>query len=176
MKRSWAISAVSVAVFGVGLFILLGDRGDSGSLRFDGPRIVSVSELEELAAEDAGVPIYWLGARKGSRYELSETADGGYSVAYLQAGGRRGERPAEYVTVASYPSDDGVAALRRAARNRPRSKLGRTDGGAILLIDPGSPRNAHLAYPGGDFQVEVFSPVPGEALRLAARGDTRPVR
>jgi hypothetical protein len=65
--------------------------------------------------------------------------------------------------------------LRKAARQEAAAKLGKTDDGGVLLIDPTAPNNAHLAYRGANLQIEVYSPVPGEALRLAARGAVRPV-
>lgn len=174
MKRLWAVPVVLVLAVAALLVVLL-RHGDGVSLTVGKPRVVSASQLEEVAAENPRPPIYWLGQRADSRYELTESATGRVYVRYLEGGAEAGDQHAELLTVASYPTKNGVAALRRAARNRPGAKLGKTDDGAVLLIDPSSPRNAHLAYPGAQLQIEVFSPVPGEALRLAARGDVQPV-
>lgn len=137
-------------------------------------RIVSAAELSEVAA-DAASPIYWLGERAGTEIELTEEDSGRIYVRYLEDGADAGDEGAESLTVGTYPSKDGVAELRRAARNGEGTVAARTDDGAVLLVDPASPNSAHLAYPDAGPQIEVYSPKPGEALRLASRGAVRPV-
>lgn len=133
-------------------------------------RIVSASELSDAAA-NAASPIYWLGERGGTELELTEEDSGRVYVRYLEDG----DEQAEVLTVGTYPSEDGVAELRQAARNGDGTAIARTDDGAVLLVDPHSPNSAHLAYPGAGPQIEVYSPRPGQALRLASRGAVRPV-
>src|SRR4051794_38105285 len=130
-------------------------------------RIVSAVELSDIAAESAS-PVYWLGARDGTELELTEEDSGRVYVRYLEDGADAGDEGAELLTVGTYPSEDGVAELRRAARNGDRTVIARTDDGAVLLVDPGSPNSAHLAYPDGGSQIEVYSPRPALALRLAS--------
>lgn len=153
------VAALAVLVF----------KDDGVKLAADEPQIVSVSELEDLAAE-RNAPIYWLGERDGAEYEVTESSSGRFYVRYLDAGADAGDERAEFLTAGTYATGNGVAALRLASRNRNGAKLARTDDGAVLLVDPGSPTNAHLAYRDEDVQIEVFSPKPGEALRLASRG------
>jgi hypothetical protein len=93
-------------------------------------------------------------------------------VRYLPTGGGGG---GEVLTVGSYPVQNAAAALRRASGEQGGSQLARSDKGAVVLLDTKSPDNAHLAYPGTDLQIEIFSPVQGEALRLAARDGVEPV-
>jgi hypothetical protein len=164
---------LSVALIGaVALWILRDD--DSSSSAAGEPEAVTVSDLSDFAAEH-GTPVYWLGERAGETYELTDAASGPVYIRYLPEGTDAGNERAEFVTVATYPSDNGVAELRKAAGEEAGAKLGKTDDGAVLLIDPASPNNAHLAYRGANVQIEIYSPVPGEALRLAARGAVRPV-
>jgi hypothetical protein len=137
-------------------------------------RIVSSAELSEAAA-DAGSTIYWLGERDGDELELTEEDSGRIYVRYLEDGADAGDEQAQVLTVGTYPSEDGVAELHRAARNGHGTVIARTDDGAVLLVDPGSPNSAHLAYPDGGSQIEVYSPRSGQALRLASRGAVRPV-
>lgn len=149
-------------------------QDDGVSVTVGEPQVVSASELSEFAA-DADRPVYWLGERSGTSYELTETASGRVYVRYLEGDAEAGDSRADFVTVGTYQEKDGVAALHLAVAKRDGAKLGKTDNGAVLLIDPTAPKNAHLAFPGADAQVEVFSPNPGEALRLAARGAVQPV-
>jgi hypothetical protein len=147
---------------------------DSSSATVGDPEAISVSELSGFAAEH-GAQVYWLGERAGETYELTDSSSGRVYIRYLPEGTDAGDERADFVTVATYPSANGVAELRKAARQEEGAKLGKTDDGGVLLIDPASPNNAHLAYRGANLQIEVYSPVPGEALRLAARGAVRPI-
>lgn len=138
------------------------------------PEAVSASELSDFATEH-GTPVYWLGERDGETYELNRSRSGRVYVRYLPEGAEAGDTRPNFVTVATYPQEGGVEALRKAAGAEQGAKLAKTDDGAVLLVDPSSPKNAHLAYPGANLQIEVYSPVPGEALRLAAGGAVQPV-
>ncbi len=164
---------LSVALVAVVIVWIVGDDSSSPP-KVNEPTAVSASALSDFAGEH-GTPVYWLGERPEDTYELTDSSSGRVYVRYLPKGVEVGDKRARFVTVATYPQEGGVAALREAAAEEKGAKLGKTDDGAVLLVDPTSPKNAHLAYPGADVQVEVYSPVPGEALRLAARGAVQPV-
>lgn len=176
MTNRWLttlLAVLSVALIAaVAVWVLRDD--DSSAPDADVPTAMSASELSDFAAEQ-DAPVYWLGERTNANYELTDSESGRIYIRYLTDGADAGDERAKFITVATYPSKDGVAALRKAAREENGAKLGKTDDGAVLLIDPASPNNAHLAYRGANLQIEVYSPVPGEALRLAARGEVTPV-
>jgi hypothetical protein len=175
MIPRWAKLILTILVVAlVAALAVLALRDDEVSLTADEPEVVSVEQLSDLAAE-GDHPLYWLGERDGVEYEVTESSAGRFYVRYLDQGVEAGDARADFLTVGTYPSQNGTAALRRAARNRDGAELGRTDDGAVLLVDPSSPSNAHLAYPDADLQIEVFGPVPGEALRLASRGAVQPI-
>jgi hypothetical protein len=159
----------------VAVAVLLMRDDDPVSLTPGEPQLVSAEELSEVA-DQSDHPVYWVGERDGVDYELTETTAGQIFVRYLEGDAAAGDERADFVTVATYPSKDGVAEIKQAVRDTSRARLGRGDNGAFLLIDPSSSRSAHLAYPGADSpQIEVYSPVPGEALRLASRGVVQPL-
>jgi len=176
MNRRWpTVLLVVLSIALVAMVVVWLTRDDSSSSPVPGePEAVSSSELSEFADEH-GSPIYWLGERRNESYELTDSESGRVYIRYLTGGAEAGDKRAKFITVATYPAENGVVALRKAMREQNGAKLGKTDDGAVLLIDPSSPDNAHLAYPGANLQVEVYSPVPGEALRLAARGEVQPV-
>ncbi len=156
-----------------GLLVVLLTRDDDGGSSKDEPEIVTAAQLSEFAA-DADRPVYWVGgAEEAVEYELKEASGGEVHVRYVEEGTEPGE--GAFLTVVTYPAADGVTALERSARSREGLELGKTDNGAVLLIDPESPKNVNLAYPGDDVHIEVFSPVPGEALSLAIDGEVEPV-
>jgi hypothetical protein len=174
MTRRWpTILLVILSVALIAAVVLWLTRDDSSSSSSE-PEVVTTAQLSEFAA-DEGKPIYWLGERRNESYELTDSTSGRIYIRYLTGGAEAGDERAGFVTVATYPTNDGVAALRKAAREQKGTTLAKTDDGAVLLIDPTSPDNAHLAYPGANLQIEVYSPVPGQALRLASRGAVQPV-
>lgn len=175
MSRRWlTILLVVLSVALIAAVVVWITRDDSSSSEPGQPKAVTSSELSDFADEQ-GTPVYWLGERGDDNYELTDSTSGRVYIRYLPEGTDAGDERADFVTVATYPANNGVAELRKAAREETGAKLGKTDDGAVLLIDPASPNNAHLAYRGANLQIEVYSPVPGEALRLAARGAVRPV-
>jgi hypothetical protein len=172
MTRRLTTLLVVLSVALVAAVIVWLVNGDDSSTAGE-PEVASVSQLSDFAAEE-GTPVYWLGPRRNATYELTDT-QGRIYVRYLTGGAEAGDERAKFIAVATYPGGGGIASLHKAAREEEGARLGKTDDGAVLLVDPTSPNNAHLAYPGANLQIEVYSPVPGEALRLAARGAVRPV-
>jgi len=149
------------------------DGGTSdGSGQATAPTVVSASQLSDFVAE-SGDTVYWIGPRRGARYELTETEPGRVYVRYLRDGAQAGDERPDFVTVATYPGD-GVAELRQAASDG-QGALKPVAGGGIVLTDPAAPDSVHLAHPGEDVQIEVYSPIPDHALRLASRGEVERV-
>lgn len=173
MSKRRAIAATAIAAVALVAWLVLGSDGDGGVPAPGTPVVVSADELVERAGEVAA-PIYWLGEREGAEYELTEAASGQVFVRYLPEGAEAGDLRTDFDVVGTYPTPDAVAALRRA-REQQGGRLARSDDGAVLLIDPSQASNVHLAYPGADVQIELYSGTPGRAVRLAARGDVQPV-
>ena len=173
MNSRWTtallILLVAALIAALAVLVLRNDN-EKVSLKAGEPEVVSASQLSEVA-DQAKNPIYWLGEREGTDLEVTETASGRFYVRYLEGGAEAGDKRPDFLTVGTYPSKNGVAEIRQAATQTQGAELARTDNGAVLLIDPSSSRSAHLAFPGPKTpQIEVYSPVPGQALRLASRG------
>jgi hypothetical protein len=172
--RAFLAAVLGLAALAAALLFSSCGDDDKVSLTPGEPQVLSVSELSDFAGEQAE-PVYWVGERQGTDLEVTETPQGRIYVRYLEGAAEAGDPRANFLTVGTYPTKDGPAALRVALANREGAKLVRTDDGALLLVDPSSPQNAHVAYPGDGVQVEVFSPDPGAALRLASSGQVQPV-
>jgi hypothetical protein len=175
MIQRHLIAALAAALALAVLLAACGKAEQGVSLIPGKPEVVSAPELAEFAAA-ADIPIYWVGEREEAEYELTETASGRVYVRYLRGGAEAGDPRSKFLTVGTYPAKNGVAALRRVARSTEGAKLKRTRDGALLMIDPSSEDNVHLAYPGSGTQIEVYSRVPGQALLLSAAGKVREVR
>lgn len=174
MSKSGLI-VVAALVLGLPAWLAACGGGDADlSLTAGEPEVVSASQLADFAAE-AATPVYWVGEREGTEYELTETDSGRIYVRYLRGGAKAGDPRSNFLTVGTYPAEDGVATLRQAAGAEGGVKLMRAGDGALLFVDPSSEDSVHLAYPDGDTQIEVYSPVPGQALRLSSTGQVREV-
>ena len=130
-----------------------------------GPLAASPAVLATIA-KAAGQPVFWTGTQAGYRYELTRTSAGDVYVRYLPHGAKVGNRQADYRVVGTYPYAGALAAL-QAYRGGRRTPL---PGGGVVLSTTADPKSVHIAYPGLDYQIEVYDPVPGRALQLALAG------
>jgi len=159
-------------------FVLIGRGGGSSgtSTQTAGATTTrSVTPLGPIAATPAvlatiakasGQPVFWTGTQTGYRYELTRTSAGDVYVRYLPHGAKVGNRQADYRVVGTYPYTGALAAL-QAYHGGTRTRLA---GGGVVLSTTADPKSVHIAYPGLDYQIEVYDPVPGRALALALAG------
>lgn len=139
--------------------------GPSGSTA-PKPIAASPARLRSLVKR-LGRPIYWAGPRRGYTYEVRRTPERKVYIRYLPPGVPVGSRRS-YLTVATYPFPGAFAAIQRTAKRKHQVKI-RLAGGGLGVMDARNPNNVHLAYPGSDYQVEVFDP-SGRARRVATSG------
>jgi hypothetical protein len=118
-----------------------------------------------------GHPIYWAGPIRGRTYEVTQKRDGTIYVRYLRSGVRVGDPRGDFLIIVTYPYPNAFQALQRVEEGRGI----RTPGGGLALVDQGYPKSVHMAYPGVDYQIEVYNPLPRVALGVAASGQVRPV-
>ncbi len=149
-KPSSSVSAVSRGAGPIGLSPA-GLRAESGSL---------------------GQPIYWAGPEPGYTYELTRTANGNLYVRYLPPGVKVGARGAAYLIIVTYPFSKAFIGLKAVSRGHAISVPGR----GIAVVDRGYPKSVHVAFPGVNYQIEVYDPSPRRSLHVATSGDIRPVR
>ena len=93
-------------------------------------------------------------------------------IRYLPPGVGVGDARARYLTVATYPFPGALAAVARTANRATRIEL---DRGGIGVVDSAYPKSIHLAYPGSDYQIEVYDPSPSAGRKLVASGAISPV-
>ena len=107
--RIGAVIAVAVAV-GFIVWAAIGSGDDNGggdTSSTTPPVVVSYDGLTTLAAA-LGQPVYWVGPRGGTRYEVQQLPDGTLYVRYLPADVEAGD-PGKYLTVATYPMEDAYS-------------------------------------------------------------------
>jgi hypothetical protein len=136
-------------------------------------RAATPAEIRQLAAS-LGQPIYWAGRRPSVTYEVSQNADGSIFVRYLPEDTSAGS-PEEHLTVATYPLA-GAHEQTKALGEEPGMEVIDLGKNAIAVFSeaPGT-NHGYVAFPGVDYQIEVFDPAPGAARRVVEAGRIAPV-
>src|SRR5580765_7769331 len=166
--RLGAVIAVAVAAGLVVWLVLRDDGGSSGTRRpASGATAMTPAALAGLA-RSVRHPIFWLGPKRDSTYEVTQTGNGTIYVRYLPRGVDIGSANA-YLTVATYPFTGAFPAIRKlaSAKGAVTARLAR---GGVALLDSGHPESVHIAYPKMDYQVEVYDPTPAQAIHLVSAG------
>jgi hypothetical protein len=175
---SSSVGAVVAAVVTVAIVLIVATSGGDDEKPADTPaqapapapaEPVSAAELASLA-ESLGQPVYWAGPQGAKEFELTRAGEERISIAYPAADAAAGR-----LTVATYRLDDAVGAVRRAG-NAASAKLHRLPRRGVAVSDTASPTNVYFAYPDEPYQVEVYDPEPGRALKLVLGRQIRPVR
>lgn len=171
--RAGAVIALALlAAFIVWLVVLDRDSSTTPAVPRAGAVPVSRSGLKTLA-HAVGRPIYWAGPMRGFTYELTKTSDERVYIRYLPAGVAVGTNK-PYLTIGTYPVQNAFAATDETSR-QPDSVRMAIDKGGVAFYSKSSPTNVYVAYPGSDYQVEVYDPAPERARKLVASGRVRPV-
>ena len=179
-KRVAPATAAAVVVIALLAWLLLRGSDDSGSPRPLAEQPSAGKTLEVVSASNllpaltgVGYPVYWVGLRPATEYEVTRFEDGRTFIRYLPAGEHAGSnRP--YLTVGSYARPDAVAGL-EALWKEPGGRQLRFPGGGVGFAQRPRATNVYLAFPGVGTQIEVYDPAPGIALRLARAGVVAPV-
>jgi hypothetical protein len=130
------------------------------------PFLATAQELRAFAGALEG-SAYWAGPRSDKAYEVTRTSDGSVFVRYLPRSAAAGA-PIDVLTVATYPGRGGIASLKAAAKGDKAETL--EIPGGLAVYDPDTPTNVHLAFEGGDEQVEVYARSGVDVPALVERG------
>jgi hypothetical protein len=170
-SRRWVVAGVAAVAVAVVAFLLIGGDDDES----DGKEVIGTDaeRLRELAGAQ-GHPVYWAGPEGADSFEWTALPDGDVYVRYLTSDAEVGDPNPAYLTVGTYAVGNGIAAIERAARD-PGARTFEVPDGGTGLVNESSPTSVYLAYPGSEFQIEVFHPDPAEALDLVKSGKIEPI-
>ena len=102
-------------------------------------------------------------------YELKETSQRWFLVRYLPKGTEVGTGKG-YLTIGTYPLRDAFAATQHLSQET-GAKTYNLPNGAIAVSNPKHfPYSVFVAYPGSNYQIEVFNPVLARARQLVNSG------
>ena len=172
-NRRWprlgAVVAV-LALLGLAAWYLIDMRGGSSDETASAsaePVALSADGLKTLAGS-LGQPVYWLGEQPNTTYEVMQSPDGRVYVRYLPAGTEAGD-PRAFTTVGTYAVRNAYEIIDSRMREPGASAIS-VSGGGVALVTKTSPTNVYVAYPGSDYQIEIFSPVRNQARELVESG------
>ena len=173
--RVAALIGIVLAV-AIGAFLLLGNDDDSGSSGPDptnGAEAASVDDLQTVASA-ADHPIYWAGEESGKQYELTITSEGNIYIRYLDPDTPIGSADVASLTIGTYNVPDAYGALQGLAEQK-GAKTGSTPDGGYVLTNKNNPNSVYVAFPGQDYEVEVYDPDPKNAFKVATSGAIVPI-
>jgi hypothetical protein len=176
--RLGAVVALAAAA-GIIAWVAIGDGDNSSSTpATKGPVAaghaaagLSASGLRTLAGK-VKQQIYWDGTKRGYLYELTRLNDGRIYVRYLPPGVKVGDKRSKFLIIATYPFPGAFSALQKVSHG----KAVKIPGGGIALVHQTYPKSVHVAFPGIDYQIEVYDPSPKRSLEVATSGKVQPVR
>jgi hypothetical protein len=130
----------------------------------------------QLVAESRRLhqPVFWAGLSPGYSYQFERTYSGSVIVRYLPLGLTAGATGGRLLTVATYPFPGAFSSLKQQAR-RTGARAHEGFGGSIVFVDPKSPSNVYMAFPGVSAQIVIYARRPAVAFATAESGQISPV-
>ena len=128
---------------------------------------VALTESELISAvKTIGGSIYWLGSAAGAKYTFNSVSDGQNFIRYLPGGIGLEDTEQKYRIVATYKDETAYETMRTAAKSDVGLSFTNPDGSIVYYLKA-SPLHVYLAFKNLAFQIEIFDPTPGAALKLA---------
>lgn len=174
--RIGAVIALAAAV-GLIIWAIVGGSGGGGKSTPQAPSgnapvALSFGGLKTFAGA-LHQPIYWVGTKRGTTYELTQAGGGKVFVRYLPTGVKAGDSKT-YLTVGTYPLANAFSVTREISRKGSNVAIS-LGNGVVGYYSPSNQTNAYVAYSGSDYQIEVYDPVPGVARQLVAQSNVKSV-
>ena len=179
-KQPWANNQVRIAVLvvaaiavGLVLFFVLHHSKHKHHHKIVTSRIGPISFTEpELKAQafTLKTPIYWAGTQAGYHYEFTRSTKGYLYIRYLPSGTPVKAPGKNFLIVSTYPFFNAYGSLKKYAKK----KALKGPGGSVIYIRPKA-TNVLMAFPGVDYEIEIYDPSPAIALSTAQSGNIKPV-
>lgn len=123
------------------------------------------SELKSIVKEN-NIQAYWTGPIKNATYTLNSSTAGQVFVRYVPEGEKCDDVRPNFRVIATYEEADAFATTESAGTTADGVSLLNTDG-SIVYFNKNVPTNIYVAYPGINYQIEIYDPNPKEAVSLA---------
>jgi hypothetical protein len=126
---------------------------------------LSEKELRKLVTEQK-VNAYWAGPVSNATYSLNTTSVGQVFVRYVLKGQNCDSETKEFRVIATYAVAGAYDSTKAAGSQSNGVSLANADG-SIVYFNKDVPTNVYVAYPGIDYQIEIYDPNPKDAVTIA---------
>lgn len=123
------------------------------------------SELKSIVKENE-IRAYWTGPLKNATYSLNSSTAGQVFIRYVPEGEKCDDVRPNFRVIATYQETDAFSITESAGTTADGVSLLNADG-SIVYFNKNVPTNIYLAYPGIDYQIEIYDPDPKEAVSIA---------
>lgn len=128
---------------------------------------VALTQSELISAVKAvGGSIYWLGSAAGAKYTFNNVADDQNFIRYLPGGNGLTDTEQKYRIIATYKDPTAYQTMQTAAKSTSGVSTTNPDGSIVYYLKA-TPLHVYLAFKNLAYQIEIFDPTPGAALKLA---------
>jgi hypothetical protein len=129
--------------------------------------LVALTETELRAAvKTSGGSIYWADSEPGALYAFNHIATGQDFVRYLPNGTGLADTKQNYRVIGTYQDAKAFKTMQTAGKLATGVSITNPDG-SLVYYAKATPTHVYLAFKGLAFQIEIFDPTPGVALKLA---------
>jgi len=142
--------------------------------KISGGVALSESELKSVIFQLKRT-VYWTGPRRGAKYTINALTDGQTYIRYLPDGKGVADTAPNYRTVGTYESADAYTAT-LAAGNEANGVSFTTADGRVIHYNKSASDNVYLAYKGKKYQIEIFDPTAGAALKIANNDEVKVIK
>lgn len=128
---------------------------------------VALTESElSSAVKTAGGSVYWIGPSAGAKYTFNRVSEDQNFIRYLPGGTGLADTAENYRIIATYTDPTAYETMQKASESESGVSAINPDGSIVYYLKA-SPLHVYLAFKNLGYQIEIFDPTPGEALKLA---------
>ena len=127
----------------------------------------ALTESELISAvRSTGLSVFWIGSSEGAKYAFNNLAEDQNFIRYLPGGNGIADTSESYRIIGTYADPNAYETMQKAAASNTGVSSVNPDG-SIVFYSKSTPLHVYLAFKDLPYQIEIFDPVPGVALRLA---------
>lgn len=120
-----------------------------------------VSEVKSL-----GYSVFWLGSSVGNKYAFNSLAKDQNFIRYLPGGNGVADTAENHRIIGTYADPNAYQTMQQAAASNTGISSVNPDG-SIVYYSKTTPLHVYIAFKDLPYQIEIFDPKPGVALKLA---------
>jgi hypothetical protein len=173
LKKVIATTVVLTAIFlGLGAsltFTVLENRRDTETKQLTGAYAMNQEQLEGLVKKK-NLELYWAGPRPGYLYAVEATEKDRAFLRYIKKDAKPSDVVSNSRIIATYQSKSAFADSVAAAGREGNTGF-RNHDGSVVFYATDKNTSIYIAFPKKKIQLEIFDPIPGQALSLAILQD-----